>query len=50
VNAPVSTPPAEQADWARYAQLKQDWIARHPDATPAEFEAAVAQIAKECGV
>jgi hypothetical protein len=50
MNAPAKAPPAEQADWARYAQLKQDWIAQHPDATPAEFEAAIAAIAEECGV
>jgi hypothetical protein len=37
-------------DYARYEALKLAWIATHPRATPAEYQAAIAKIAKECGV
>ena len=35
---------------ASYEQRKQDWVAAHPDATPAQYDAAVCSIARECGV
>jgi hypothetical protein len=38
------------ADYARYDATKAAWIAQHPDATPAEYQAAVRAIAKACGI
>jgi hypothetical protein len=35
---------------ASYEAAKAAWIASHPDATPAEYEAAMRRIARECGV
>lgn len=32
-----------------YEQLKALWIANHPDATPAEYEAAIRVIAQTAG-
>lgn len=32
-----------------YEQLKQAWIFAHPDATPAEYEQAIREIAREIG-
>ena len=32
-----------------YESLKRSWISRHPDATPQEYERAIAKIAKEIG-
>lgn len=34
----------------RYEAAKRAWIAAHPDASPAEYEAAMLRIARECGV
>lgn len=50
MNAPAKAPPAKQADWARYAQMKREWVDQHPNATPSEYDAAMRKIAKECGV
>lgn len=36
--------------WRRYEQLKEQWIAAHPGATPAEYTAAMARISRQCGV
>ena len=33
--------------WAEYERQKADWIARHPEATSAEYEAAMRRIAKD---
>jgi hypothetical protein len=35
---------------ARYEQRKAAWIHQHPDATSAEYEAAMCRIARACGV
>ena len=37
-------------DYSRYAQLKAAWIYSHPDATPAQYTAAMVRLARECGV
>jgi hypothetical protein len=36
--------------WLEYERRKQEWISRHPRATPTEYEAAMRRIASECGV
>ena len=36
--------------WRDYEAYKASWIARNPGATPAEYEAAIARIARFCGV
>jgi hypothetical protein len=35
---------------ALYEAMKSAWIAFHPDATPAEYEAAMRKLAQECGI
>lgn len=50
MNAPAKAPPAKREDWIRYAQLKRDWVNANPNATPSQYEAAMRQIARECGV
>jgi len=37
-------------DYARYERLKAEWINAHPEATPAEYTAAITRIARECGI
>ena len=39
-----------RADYAGYNVNKAIWVASHPDASPAEYEAAIRAIAKSCGV
>lgn len=39
-----------QDKYARYEQRKSAWIHQHPNATPAEYEAAMARMARECKV
>jgi hypothetical protein len=34
----------------RYEVAKAAWVAAHPDATPAEYEAAMRRLARECGL
>lgn len=34
----------------RYERLKAAWIAAHPDATPAQYEAAMRAIARKAGL
>jgi choline dehydrogenase-like flavoprotein len=36
--------------WRKYEAMKQAWIAAHRNATPEQYQRAVAQIAKRCGV
>lgn len=36
--------------WAEYEQRKQGWLRTHPEATSADYQAAMKKIAKECGV
>ena len=36
--------------WQRYELEKANWIARHPDATSAEYETAIRAISKRLGV
>lgn len=34
----------------RYERLKAAWIAAHPDATPAQYETAMRELARRCGL
>lgn len=36
--------------WRLYELEKQAWSERHPDATHQEYEQAIREIAKRCGV
>ena len=36
--------------WNAYEAAKDVWLASHPEATPAEYTAAMTRIARECGV
>lgn len=36
--------------WQEYEGRKAAWVARHPEANSAEYEAAMRQIAREVGV
>ncbi len=36
--------------WAEYENNKNQWIAKHPEATHEEYEEAMRQIAKQAGV
>ena len=40
----------QAVDWAHYEALKAAWISEHPDASPAEYERAMREIAGKCGV
>ena len=40
----------EDARWRQYEVEKQQWLFKHQDATPAEYEAAMRAIARRCGV
>ena len=40
----------EQATMHRYEQLKREWVAAHPDHTPAQYEAAMKALAKRLGL
>lgn len=34
----------------RYEELKADWLSRHPNATRAQYELAMREIAAKCGI
>lgn len=36
--------------WQEYEQRKAEWITRHPEASSAEYEAAMRRIAREVGI
>jgi len=36
--------------WQRCKQAKAAWAAANPEATPAEYQAAMRRISQECGV
>jgi hypothetical protein len=36
--------------YSLYEILKQEWIAKHPNATPKEYQNAMMAIARKCGV
>lgn len=36
--------------WHTYELLKQEWIAKHPNAKPQEYEAAMRAICKKLGI
>lgn len=38
------------SDDMRYEAAKASWRRKHPDATPSEYEQAIAAIARACGV
>jgi len=38
------------ASWATYEAAKAAWIAAHPNATPAEYAAAMTVIARRLGL
>ena len=48
VNDPRQIP--EQDRWRLYEAQKFAWSAAHPEATPLEYEQAMQEIAKRCGV
>jgi hypothetical protein len=35
---------------SQYEFLKAEWIAKHPDATPKQYQQAMRLIAKKCGI
>lgn len=35
---------------AEYERRKEEWARANPDATPRQYEQAIARIARECGV
>lgn len=37
-------------NYERYVMLKRAWVADHPGASCAEYDAAMRAIAKKCGV
>ena len=37
-------------DYNRYEVLKATWIAKHPNASPRQYEKAMKSIARKCGV
>lgn len=41
---------SEAAAWSAYERMKNAWLETHPDATPAEYQAAMTRLARECGV
>lgn len=41
---------SQPSNHALYEAMKSAWIALHPDSTPAEYEAAMKRLAKECGI
>lgn len=46
----ATTQAATKPDWKRYERMKQEWLRANSDATYSEYQAAVAEIAKRCGV
>lgn len=42
--------PGRDVKWQRYERAKQSWTEANPDATPAEYTAAMRRISQECGV
>jgi len=40
----------KQPDYSGYERDKRDWIAKHPNHTPAEYERAMRNIAARRGV
>ncbi len=36
--------------WSAYEARKAAWLAENPGATPAQYEAALRRIARECGL
>ena len=36
--------------WPSYESAKQSWLDKNPNCTPAEYQAAMTRIARECGV
>jgi hypothetical protein len=41
---------AKRIDYARYEALKRAWETMNPEATAAQYQAAMLRIAKLCGV
>lgn len=39
-----------EARWCEYERQKQDWIAKHPEATTAEYDRAMREISARCWV
>lgn len=46
MNQKSKTPP----EYARYHAMKNDWLAKNPNATQAQIDAAMREIARKCGV
>lgn len=36
--------------YQQYEQLKQEWIAKHPNSTPEQYQKAMQAIARKCGI
>ena len=36
--------------YGSYEQEKRLWVARHPDATPEQYQVAMTRLAQKCGV
>jgi hypothetical protein len=36
--------------YQQYEQLKREWIEKHPNATPAQYQKAMQVIARKCGI
>lgn len=48
MNAPLRQP--VENPYQTYADEKSKWIREHPNATPAEYEAAMAELVKRLGL
>jgi hypothetical protein len=41
---------SSMANYSLYEALKAAWVLAHPDATPAQYTAAILAIARRCGL
>jgi len=39
-----------ETNYQNYEMEKRHWVSAHPEATPAEYEKAIQEIARRCGV
>ena len=46
----ATTQAATKPDWQRYERMKQEGLRANPDATYSEYQAAVQEFARLCGV
>lgn len=50
LNEPLSQRSDDAVLWQRYEALKREWVDRHPNASAAEYEAAMKQHARSLGL